>query len=196
MMMSFDSPPDMSETTSTAPAGWYADPVNPQRSRYWDGSRWTDHLHQPDGGGRSSFQSLVDSPLRLVAACGGMGVAVSPLLPWVSVVLVGNLNLFQLLELGGNRPTMAWIAIGVGGGAALTAYAASTAGMVRLATIGLGLLTGGFAVLVLSEMVKDAEDAAGLVRVTWGPWIAVAGCVAMVVAGCLPERKRPNRPSG
>lgn len=55
---------------------------------------------------------------------------------------------------------MAWIAIGVGGGVALTAYAALTAAMVRVAAIGLGLLTGGFAVLVLSEMVKDAEDAA------------------------------------
>jgi hypothetical protein len=27
------------------PAGWYADPGGSQRLRYWDGTRWTEHLH-------------------------------------------------------------------------------------------------------------------------------------------------------
>ena len=26
------------------PAGWYADPTQPSRQRYWDGVRWTDHF--------------------------------------------------------------------------------------------------------------------------------------------------------
>lgn len=34
---------------SDAPAGWYADPAFPGGSglRYWDGLRWTEHVHQP-----------------------------------------------------------------------------------------------------------------------------------------------------
>ena len=35
------------------PAGWYPDPSNPdptrQRLRWWDGARWTDHLHEATG---------------------------------------------------------------------------------------------------------------------------------------------------
>jgi hypothetical protein len=30
--------------TPSTPAGWYADPAGSDRLRWWDGSRWTDHL--------------------------------------------------------------------------------------------------------------------------------------------------------
>lgn len=30
--------------TSSTPAGWYADPAGSDRLRWWDGTRWTDHL--------------------------------------------------------------------------------------------------------------------------------------------------------
>src|SRR3954469_9404160 len=29
---------------STTPAGWYADPTGRSEHRYWDGSRWTEHV--------------------------------------------------------------------------------------------------------------------------------------------------------
>lgn len=29
------------------PPGWYADPMGSPRQRWWDGSRWTDDLHDP-----------------------------------------------------------------------------------------------------------------------------------------------------
>lgn len=32
----------------TSPAGWYPNPDNDGRLRYWDGERWTEHYHQPD----------------------------------------------------------------------------------------------------------------------------------------------------
>lgn len=38
----------MTEPTSTSvAAGWYADPAEPSRLRWWDGAAWTEHLHQP-----------------------------------------------------------------------------------------------------------------------------------------------------
>lgn len=33
--------------TPPVPAGWYPDPQNPAQGRYWDGSAWTDQVHQP-----------------------------------------------------------------------------------------------------------------------------------------------------
>ena len=43
----------MTDTTNTnagpaaPPAGWYPDPAGLPRQRWWDGVRWTDHLHDP-----------------------------------------------------------------------------------------------------------------------------------------------------
>ncbi len=34
----------VSEQTSTPP-GWHPDPQDPSRQRWWDGARWTEHLH-------------------------------------------------------------------------------------------------------------------------------------------------------
>ncbi|RIJ08537.1 DUF2510 domain-containing protein, partial [Clavibacter nebraskensis] len=36
----------MTDSTGTpsTPAGWYADPAGSDRLRWWDGTRWTDHL--------------------------------------------------------------------------------------------------------------------------------------------------------
>ncbi len=36
----------VSGTSGAAPAGWHPDPDNPNGAlRWWDGSRWTDHVH-------------------------------------------------------------------------------------------------------------------------------------------------------
>jgi len=35
------------QATPPVPAGWYPDPQNPATVRYWDGSTWTEHRHQP-----------------------------------------------------------------------------------------------------------------------------------------------------
>ena len=34
-------------TISTTPAGWYQDPAEPAKSRWWDGAQWTDQVQQP-----------------------------------------------------------------------------------------------------------------------------------------------------
>lgn len=39
----------MSEGGQQAVAGWYPDPHQPARLRYWDGNEWTEHYHQGDG---------------------------------------------------------------------------------------------------------------------------------------------------
>ncbi len=37
----------MSDQVSSVPAGWYPDPSDATRRRYWDGAAWTAHVHPP-----------------------------------------------------------------------------------------------------------------------------------------------------
>ena len=53
----------MTDSTGTpsTPAGWYADPAGSDRLRWWDGTRWTDHL--------------ADAPAAAAGAGAGAGAA-------------------------------------------------------------------------------------------------------------------------
>ncbi|CAN5547117.1 hypothetical protein BH09ACT4_BH09ACT4_13260 [soil metagenome] len=35
------------ETDAVPPAGWYPDPVDSSRSRWWSGAAWTEHVEEP-----------------------------------------------------------------------------------------------------------------------------------------------------
>ena len=37
----------MTNGSGGAPAGWYSDPYQPSRLRYFDGEVWTNHFHEP-----------------------------------------------------------------------------------------------------------------------------------------------------
>lgn len=37
----------MTDSTPSTPAGWYPDPSGGTRSRWWDGTQWTEHFHDP-----------------------------------------------------------------------------------------------------------------------------------------------------
>ena len=46
-------------------AGWYADPSDPWRIRYWDGHAWTEHVASPQAeiDPQEQLVALIDSPL-------------------------------------------------------------------------------------------------------------------------------------
>jgi len=52
---------------SMTPAAWYADPVDPVRLRYWDGSAWTGHLRAVSQ--VNSPQDSWDLPVAESLAC-------------------------------------------------------------------------------------------------------------------------------
>lgn len=73
------------------PAGWYPDPSDETRQRYWDGETWTDHTAaagvQPGGGEPSWPQSTggATAPTGPAGVGGATGQAPSPWL-WQSIV--------------------------------------------------------------------------------------------------------------
>jgi hypothetical protein len=151
---------------------------------YWDGEKWTGDVHSPPPAEQP--RRVRTTSTRLVIG-GGVALAVSPLLPWVKVVLLGDLSLFQLFEASGRSDGWAWIAVIAGLAAAVLAFREANPLTVRRVALGVGVLGGALAVYALGVLRDEVSDASGLATVGIGPYVAVAGCVAMVV-GALKAR--------
>lgn len=190
-----DEPGSTQPASPTAPPGWYPDPGGGLNLAYWDGTRWTGDLHTPVQPARSqSRREALDTGRRLVVA-GGVGLAISPLLPWVKVVLLGDLNLFQLFSAAGRPSIWPWAAVLGGGAAALVAWQDDSFPRVRITSVIIGSLGGLLALYALGSLRHDIREVHGLAAIGIGPYVAVAGCVAMFVGGFLAgERRRRLSP--
>jgi NADH:ubiquinone oxidoreductase subunit 6 (subunit J) len=82
---------------AAAPAGWYPVAAGSAQQRWWDGTRWTDHVYDPATATPSVTATTTVAPLR--AADG-----VTPGTAWFWLLAVGA-PVLQLLEL---IPTSIW----------------------------------------------------------------------------------------
>lgn len=83
----------MSDGGANAAPGWYPDPYQPSRLRYWDGSQWTDHYHQ--GGSDGSLPGIGEWLGTTFSAIGAYGIPAAGLAFGASFVL----NLITMLML-------------------------------------------------------------------------------------------------
>lgn len=83
-------------TTPNTPAGWYPDPAGAGRSRWWDGTQWTEHYHDPYTG----------APAQTLSAPAGT----QPYTPWIWILaflpLLSIVTLFSLNFTGYLQATM------------------------------------------------------------------------------------------
>jgi hypothetical protein len=134
-------------------------------------SNWsTDHLKGP---ARTDY--------LLVAGGGGL-LALSTLLPWVSVVLVGSVDLFRLTSLTNSVVVLPWGLVAAGIGLAAAALAGVrldhlTAGC--LITVITAVLFGGGDLVYLIRAVHASD---GLASLDIGMYACIAALVLLVVA--------------
>jgi len=74
-----------------APAGWYPDPDDARRQRFWNGASWTDD-RRPVGGATSTASAAPGPARRWLASF--------TLMSWVSVILLGGLVLIGIASGG------------------------------------------------------------------------------------------------
>jgi len=124
---------------------------------------------------------------------GGVALAISPFLTWLKVFLLGNLDLFQLLQATGKPQFLAWGAVAAGGAAAWIAWDTRDPANPRDVGLGVGLGAGALALWALLSLAHDIREAQGLAEISYGPWVALLGCAALIVGGLMESRtKQPS----
>jgi hypothetical protein len=112
-------------------------------------------------------------------AVGGFLVALSPLLPWVSVVLIGDVNLFDVAKLPLDGPIrvvllpVVLLACGLAGILAAVVVPTGLAARVyALVLFMIALAVGG---LLLAGLLQALSSAYGLAHFSMGIWVELAG---------------------
>lgn len=182
--------PESEPPSPLPPAGWYPDPKDGSRQQYWDGADWTGQTWPPT----TAQASAKPWPRNLIIG-GAAGLALSPFLPWIKVVFLGNLSLFDIYSLDGGSDFWPWAPI-IGAAAVLAwIFGKREPQEVRSVALVVGLLGGALAAYVLIKLRQDISDTNGLAAVGFGPYVCVAACIALVV-GALNTRvpTSPRRP--
>lgn len=177
------------------PAGWYPDPRGSGNLFFWNGSEWTGAVRSPTSGSPAKRSGQIGTPEGLVGG-GGLAIAVAPFLTWIKVILFGNLTLFQLYELAGSSKALPWATVIAGIGAAAAAFIHRSRQMIFVVGLCVGLVGGALALYALIGLRSEISDADGYAAVGIGPYVAVAGCLAMVVGALMAKGTSAPSPSG
>lgn len=111
----------MSDAADNVPTqrGWYADPAGLPQQRWWDGDRWTEHLHDPERNAYGDDQAGAQAPVfnNFIWAIALLPVVsfvaltssetTSPLLAWgiaIGSIVLAFLDRRQLERDGMERP--------------------------------------------------------------------------------------------
>jgi MFS family permease len=158
------------------------------KHRYWDGTSWTNKTVRPNPVSRTGR-----STAEMVIGISGVVLGISPFITWTTVILLGNLDLFQLLEAGGHPRTLAWLIVLCGAGAAVWGWFGD-----RHAAVGaivIGLIAGILSVILLIHLRREVRQIHEVASVGIGAWLAPIACVGLIVGGFMATRTADQVPS-
>lgn len=94
--------PPRGDATAGPPAGWYADPADPARWRWWDGTTWTAHSAAPRRSRRPRLPRWLSPPVLICSILVGLALVVVGIQsPWA--VVAGLIPLVIVL------PVLGWL---------------------------------------------------------------------------------------
>jgi hypothetical protein len=138
---------------------------------------------------RPEVTSQRGSSARILIIVGGAGLFIAPFVTWVHVVVLGDLNLFDLLSASHSSGWWAVIPMLLGGGRAIVALV--RAPETKEFGIGFGLIGGVADGLLLAALVYEVRDTYGLAQIRFGALIGVAGALLMLMGGWrMPRRSK------
>lgn len=172
----------------SAPPGWYPDPSGQPANRWWDGVQWTPHV-----------QPWAPPPKRrstgwLATALGGCAAFVGAFLPWVHILLIGTLNLLQLVGQGSGKAVSALCILGA-------AFVVGLVGFLEPSGSGTGLPTTALVVAICAAVLAgvwgialnaDVRQAAGFASLGMGPFLTVGGFVVAAVGAGITLAHSPQ----
>jgi hypothetical protein len=122
---------------------------------------------------------------------GGILIAISSVLPWASVVLLGDLSLVQISQAGASPfAPIALTLIGLTGIACGMLARSSRAARTTAATF--GGLSGMLTVTLLVQFLRLMSEVQPLATTAVGPWIAVLG-TGLALLGAVVPTSEPSR---
>ena len=145
----------------SAPPGWYPDPSGQPANRWWDGVRWTPHV-QP-----WSPPAKRQSTAWIATALGGCAAFIGTFLPWVHVILLGTLNLFQVMGRGSVSAILALCVLGGAFAVALIGFLerSTTRANLSSAALAIAISTAALAGVWGIALDADVRNAAGLASI-------------------------------
>lgn len=132
-------------------------------------------------------------PSRTAVVGGAALVLIAPFFAWVHVILLGDLNLFNLISAAHTSSLWALIPMGL----ALAVLVAVLRRSRRARALGIiaGVVAGLVDGLLLIALLHDVRSAYGLAQVRIGPWIGVGGAVLLFAASVRARGRAADVPS-
>jgi hypothetical protein len=122
---------------------------------------------------------------------GAVLLAISFFLPWVQVVLLGNVTFIQLANLS-NHESLAWGGLVLSLALALWAFGSSrTGGLLRIAALIVACYVGFNAI----DFIREINTADGLANVEIGAYAAIASGVLMFIGAISSSHVAPSTAS-
>lgn len=157
-----------------------------------EGSHWGELNRGPTSWPvRSQLPQHLRGPARteyIIFAIGGALLALSTLMPWVNVMVLGPISLFRLTEVTNSAPMLPWVLVAAGMGLAIAALTGTS--LERLAVIGtivvvLTLIAGGTDFVNLVQALRHSD---GFASLDIGFYSSIAALVLLAVGGARVQR--------
>lgn len=140
------------------------------------------------GPGRAPQSDGAEAISYLLFGLGGGLLALSPILPWINIFLIGSVSLFQLASLSHSVAVFPWAMVGIGVGMVLATLSRSslkTLSAVSAITVVLSVILGGSDI---AELIRAANASHGVANLGIGMYAAGAALVLLSIAAWREHR--------